>query len=604
MASTQLIYDKEYWNTRQLSFQLFQGVNKVLQGNRENAIELIFDFSNAQFHFPLKLVELFQDLMLHYDNNRFIINKSRALILVKNLDRKNKQSCPSLYLDKLEFRFDKTIFYESADFTNLWCHQISFEETVFHKDAKFAFVDVEEFIYKPYQLDVDVTFYHREKANMAEGKLRGVKNEGCIGTFTFRHHLSGSGKTYFVGVNFKKKAFFQDVNLENVVFSYIDSTSMSNCYFANSFIENTQFYKCEFDYNPNRIALFAFSKQYLYVAIPIVCCLLWGIIYLLNSIDNYPYMYISLPIIIFANIFLTLMSLNLVYMSLMYYVQKASLWLQENFWSFFEIFGSLNHHICVADDDIKHEDIEQQKENFQSLREVYRQLRINHEKHGDWQLAGEFYYSQRYCEVISQMNFFKGQLQHMLLNVHHVVNGFGERWLRALVWVCVTLGIFALFGGEPNRDYVSTKSTPEYLLVAHKPMSNKNASDYNRTHYQEFDESNVTDNNVSKQAHFMLYSKTSYIKEDDNIVFPQKVFAYDDRFNYHYNEQYIPMLKNSFEVKLLHSLSKFVSPFTSSEKQWFQDRSEKAYFRGFAETLFLWLFFGGFILAVKNKIKR
>ena len=598
-----MVSQYNYISTREgaLSFWLFQEIDKYCEDN--DTFDFCFDFSKVVFNDSLQLVKLFDESSDGYQwarENSQDFTKVLDVIQGINVDDSEKP------IYRLHFKFDKAIFHKSVDLTNMRCYKLSFEDTIFHQDAKFAFVGVEEFIYKPYQLDVDVTFYHRERANMAEGKLRG-EVKGGIRAFYFRHHLQGSGKTYFVGVNFQKAAYFQDVNLENVVFSYIDRASMSKCYFANSLLENTQFYKCEFDYMPNRVAPFVFSKQYLHVIIPIFCCSLWVVVYLLNLINEYTDKDIPLPVMIFASIFITLMCLNLGYMSLMYYVQKASSWLNKNIWSFFEIFESLNHHICVADDDIKHEETEQQKENFQSLREVYRQLRINHEKHGDWQLAGEFYYSQRYCEVISQMNFFKGQLQHMLLNVHHVVNGFGERWLRALVWVCVTLGLFALFGGEPNRDYVSTKSTPEYLLVAHKPMSDTNASDYNRTYYQEFNESNVTDNNISEQAHFMLYAKTTYRQsdKDENVTGkPKTIFAYDNRFDYAYTEQYIPMLKNNFGTRILHSLSKFVSPFTSSEKQWFQDRSGKAYLGGFAETMLLWLFFGGFLLAVKNKIKR
>jgi uncharacterized protein YjbI with pentapeptide repeats len=581
-------------NSESLSYWLFQ----VIENNISlDTFDFVFDFSSTEFFYLLKFIELFDENSKGYQwarENSQDFTKVLDVIQGINVDDSEKP------IYRLHFKFDKAIFHKSVDLTNMRCCKLSFEDTIFHQDAKFAFVDVEEFVYKPYQLDVDVTFYHRERANMAEGKLRG-EVKGGIRAFYFRHHLQGSGKTYFVGVNFQKAAYFQDVNLENVVFSYIDRASMSKCYFANSLLENTQFYKCEFDYNKNRMAIFSFSKQYLFILIPFCCLGLWFILYFLNIQPNQWYIF---QIILLFSIILTLMSINLAYMFLMYGLQKISSGLRRthNVFNIFEVFELLNHHICVADDDIKHKETEQQKENFQSLREVYRQLRINHEKHGDWQLAGEFYYSQRYCEVISQMYFFKGQLQHMLLNVHHVVNGFGERWLRALVWVCLTLGLFALFGGEPNRDYVSTKSTPEYLLVAHKPMSDKNAGDHNRTYYQEFDESNVTDKNISEQAHFMLYSKTTYLKKDDNTS--SKVFAYDERFNYHYNEQYIPMLKNSFEVKLLHSLSKFVSPFTSSEKQWFQDRSGKAYFGGFGETMLLWLFFGGFVLAVKNKIKR
>lgn len=563
-------------NSESLSYWLFQ----VIENNISlDTFDFVFDFSSTEFFYLLKFVELFDENSKGYQwarENSKDFTKVLDVIQGINVDDSEKP------IYRLHFKFDKAVFHKSVDLTNMRCHNLSFEDTIFHQDAKFAFVDVEEFVYKPYQLEVDVTFYHRERANMAEGKLRG-EVKGGIRAFYFRHHLQGSGKTYFVGVDFQKAAYFQDVNLENVVFSYIDRDSMSKCYFANSFLENTQFYKCEFDYIQNLHVPLSFlgeMKLYWLLIASIFGyfgCLVWNIMY-------YPLIFL-LPLYIFASAIF----FNSFFMYLLSIIQK--------------IFKDINYHICVAEEKILlKRNSKKQDENFRSLREIYRQLRINHEKHGDWQLAGEFYYSQRYCEIITKEQY-KQFFQSIILHWHHFVNGFGERWLRALVWVCLTLGLFALFGGEPNRDYVSTKSTPEYLLVAHKPMSkDENSGDYNRTYYQEFDESNVTDKNISEQAHFMLYSKTTYLKQDNNTS--PKVFAYDDRFNYHYNEQYIPMLKNSFEVKLLHSLSKFVSPFTSNEKQWFQDRSGKAYFCGFSETMLLWFFFGGFLLAVKNKIQR
>ncbi len=578
-----MVSQYNYISTREgaLSFWLFQEIDKYCEDN--DIFDFCFDFSKVVFNDLLQLVKLFDESSDGYQwarENSQDFTKVLDVIQGINVDDSEKP------IYRLHFKFDKAIFHKSVDLTNMRCYKLSFEDTIFHQDAKFAFVDVEEFIYKPYQLDVDVTFYHRERANMAEGKLRG-DIKGGIRAFYFRHHLQGSGKTYFVGVNFQKAAYFQDVNLENVVFSYIDRVSMSKCYFANSLLENTQFYKCEFDYMPNFPIPFSSYNVKIVALLMIVGLIFYG--------------FISPDIPLLLSIFIALPFVNLIFMPMMYCIQKFSLL------KTLDLFESVNQHICIADDKALVEDFLQkhkkQDENFKSLREIYRQLRINHEKHGDWQLAGEFYYSQRYCEIITQIDI-KQQLQGMVLGIHHVVNGFGERWFRASVWVCVTLGLFALFGGEPNRDYVSTKSTPEYLLVAHKPMSDTNASDYNRTYYQEFNESNVTDKNVSGQAHFMLYSKTTYLYSKDKENEPKDILAYDNRFDYGYSKQYIPMLKNSFEVKLLHSLSKFVSPFTSSEKQWFQDRSSKAYFGGFAETMLLWLFFGGFILAVKNKIKR
>ena len=59
-----------------------------------------------------------------------------------------------------------------------------------------------------------------------------------------------------------------------------------------------------------------------------------------------------------------------------------------------------------------------------------------------------------------------------------------------------------------------------------------------------------------------------------------------------------------FEVKFAHSLSKMIAPFISEEKKWFQDRSSKAYYIGFLETILLWIFFLAFVFAVKNRIRR
>lgn len=575
-----MVSQYSYISTREdaLSFWLFQEIDKYCEDN--DTFDFCFDFSKIVFNDSLQLVKLFDKSSDGYQwarENSKDFTKVLDVIQGINVDDSEKP------IYRLHFKFDKAVFYESIDFENIRCDSLSFEDTIFKKDAKFAFVNVEKFIYKPYQLSVDVTFYNRKRADIEVGKLRG-EIKGGIGSFIFRHHLAGAGKTYFVGVNFEKEAFFQDVNLENVVFSYMDRNSMSKCHFANSFIENTQFYKCEFDYMPNFPIPFGFYNLktiWIFLAVGLI---IWG----------WTYIGIS-PLL---SIFLIFPFVNLIFMPIMYGLQKLSIFKKIDF---FEMFESINHHICVADDKALVKGFlktrKTQDENFKSLREIYRQLRVNHEKHGNWQLAGEFYYSQRYCEIVTQVDVIQ-KLQPFILGVHHVINGFGERWLRALIWFVFTILLFAGFGAIPNQDYVSTKSTPEYFLVAHKPQNRQDSNDSNRTYFQDF--------NLSK-SHFILYSKTNYLQsdKDTNVTDkPKIVYAFDNRFNYEYSEQYIPMLVDRAQIKLLYSLSKFISPFTSNEKQWFQDRNEKAYVYGFIETILLWLFFGGFVLAVKNKIKR
>jgi len=224
----------------------------------------------------------------------------------------------------------------------------------------------------------------------------------------------------------------------------------------------------------------------------------------------------------------------------------------------------------------------------------------------DFQKAGEFFYSQRYTELStslsSPLNKGKWQIgQHLLLSLHHIVNGFGERWLRAFVWFVITLFGFAFFAYTPNKDFISTKSTPEYFLNAYKnPYYQNTNNEENTIANLRFDDSNFA-KYIFEKKDFMLLASVKNRKDEQN----KTIFAYDNRFDYHYTEQYIPMLKNDdTSIFIAHSLSKMIAPFISEEKKWFQDRSEKAYYLGFLETILLWIFFLAFVFAVKNRIRR
>jgi hypothetical protein len=62
--------------------------------------------------------------------------------------------------------------------------------------------------------------------------------------------------------------------------------------------------------------------------------------------------------------------------------------------------------------------------------------------------------------------------------------------------------------------------------------------------------------------------------------------------------------QNSFKIKLIHSFSNMIYPFTPEQKRWFQNISERAIFLSLLESILLWYFVIAFILALWHRIKR
>lgn len=526
---------------------------------------------------------------------------------------------------KLTMSFDKAVFENYPSFDELRCHKLSFSNTIFKKGVRLRHIDVDEVLFEPRELGADATFFHREKANIDEGILRG-KEIGRIGKFKYRHQLEGNGTTFLIGMRFTEKAEFTDCVLDKVQFSYLDEDSMSKCFFANSIIGSAKFYNCTFKYRPNTKTPFHLSedkstiftltelgdkseilKWAILLVLPLV---LLAVSPLLIEIISPPYDFLNThepnAILFFPFVFILAFLYILICVSL--FSATYFMLFLKGFEKISEIVGlKPNHHISTGDDTMVEIDNEHKKTNRETVREIYRQLKLNYESNGDYQQAGEFYYSQRYWEMMGNdsglLKTFSSQL--LLLYISHLINGFGERWFRAFVWFILTITVFA-FLAQPNEDFISTKSTPEYFLNA--------SQETNETCKLYFNESNVTDKSSNK-AHFILIAKTSF--EDGNITYkpngeglsytPDKnktIYAFDNRFDYHYTTQYIPMLKNDYDIKIAYSLSKMIAPFVSEEKKWFQDRSERGYYLGFLESILLWIFFVAFLLAVKNRIRR
>lgn len=513
---------------------------------------------------------------------------------------------------KLVMSFDKAIFDIYPNFDGLRCHKLSFNNTVFEKGARFRHIDVDEVLFEPRRLDADATFFHRKKADIDAGILRG-KEIGKIGRFKYRHQLEGDGTTFLIGMRFTERAEFTDCVLDKVQFSYLDENSLSKCYFANSIIGKARFYNCTFHFSPNFITAFRFienkQKVLAYSALFATPIVIIGLLFFVGSmIEVIFYIFlIMLPfmVVLGGSIFNTSYFMPL--MKLLEKIIDSILELQ------------INRHITTADDSIATQNIspEQNKINRETVREIYRQLKISYSESGDYQKAGEFYYSQRYWETVGDGKGFYGffSSQQLLMDIHHWVNGFGERWLRAFVWFLLTIFGFAFFAYTPNEDFISTKSTPEYFLNAY------NDGDKNKTSKIAFNTDKKTGKieNVNS-SHFMEIATTNYkdssveyIKDKNKSIVAKQTkdinktfYAFDNRFDFYYTSQFIPVLKteNNFDLELTHSLSKMIAPFISEEKKWFQDRSQNAYYLGFLETILLWIFFLAFVFAVKNRIRR
>jgi hypothetical protein len=577
-------WGRNFTDQNYLSLEIFQLLDRHIHQLDENK-SIVFDFSKCKFSFEVHFVELF-DINSHgylytykHSKNFSLINKIISTIeLLEDSISDSQPPCSLIFI------FDNAIFESYPRFNFLRCSELHFKNTIFHKGALFKHLDVEYVLYEPRLLGADATFYHRKKADLAAGILRG-KELGQIATFHYRHALEGSGSTFFIGVKFTKEARFTDAVLDKVQFSHLSEETLSKCFFANSMMEETKFYNCHFPYQLNEWTIFDnegwYKKPFFILIIP-------ALLSLIMWINMNPIFFFVGATIINAFVFM------------------PSMWLLSQI-SFFNI----NKHIAIGDDinvSQKQKPIDA-NDNYHAIREIYRQLRVNFEKHGDYQIAGEFYYSQRYTELLTfGSKFIHSYWQWNLLSIHHVVNGFGERWVRALSWFFITWVGFAFFT-QPNLDFISSKSTPEYFLHAYTDNSDKNLT-YNLA----FNEDNLT-NEMNLSKHFMLLAKTNY-KDEGSTYYcktpklieeknsTKRIFAFDNRFDYAFTEQYIPMLRDDYTTRLAYSLTKMISPFMSEEKNWFTPRSKDAHLLGIFESILLWFFFGAFVLAVKNKIKR
>jgi hypothetical protein len=76
-----------------------------------------------------------------------------------------------------------------------------------------------------------------------------------------------------------------------------------------------------------------------------------------------------------------------------------------------------------------------------SIEELYRYLKLNHEKEGDQKQAGDFHYGE--MEMHRRASPWRRWFPFSWYNLYLLLSGYGERPLRALGWLLGLIGAMA-----------------------------------------------------------------------------------------------------------------------------------------------------------------
>lgn len=573
-------------------FCIFHAPEKLKQGFTEKQNEI---FSEKIEQYIQKQISIGHDIdfsfvVFHLSFN-YKIEAINYCFLWKTRDIINEEKIS--FESDLSVDFSNAVFLEYFRVDNIKCETLIMKDTLFHKGGAIknfrqkAGVYIDKFIFRPYQVDSDfVVDIGRYAGN--DGFIQ-TQYVGIIRNIEFENHKEGEGVIYFIGLNnMLKRANFRNRILDKVSFQNCD---LSECYFLNAKIDKTEFRNCNFpqghiykSYDVLRGKLEQFIPLLLLITIAI------GVFYMFFGNQTYvhmlgdqllTYLYtLKIPILLLLPILILFFFYTIA--SIFLFVEaKISDWGIENSKHGIHTLNILKYigrHFSIADEvklyhilkdnkGINSSDKKQILESFTALSAQYIQLKNNFSKY-DHQMAGNFFYTQRYFELLTSRN--KDQMtERLMLSVHHFVNGFGERFIRPLLWFMLTIVIFSYMfyylGKEQNNSSIhATNMTPQFLL--------------------------------DKKTDFVTYKKLNIKtidKQDKNCSVKYTKKEFQERH-----------LKENYSTALLYSFSRFVSPITSNAKAWFKTEDERIILLGLFETSLLLFFFGAFILALRNRIKR
>ncbi len=431
--------------------------------------------------------------------------------------------------------FTETIFIEYFRMDNLECKKIIFKDTEFHDGGGIKNrngnkeVQIENLIFRPYQLESDFVIDIGKYANDM-GRIES-NHYGVIKKIKFENHKKGKGIVYFIGFN----EYVEEANFRNMILDYVSfqNCDLSKCYFLNAKVDKTEFRNCEFEREKDFLGKYQISVLF----VPFVIIILTIVQYLINS-------YFGADL---DEIESTLNSPNLWIYSFMILI------------GLFLIPFYSKHVILYDEKQIKHKNEKIRQETWEGLSETYKMLRINLSSR-DFQKGGDFFYTQRLSQLFHQ--YSKRRVDTIIYLLHYIVNGFGERYIRPIIWFVLTIIFFS--GMYEKNDFIATDKTPHFLIVDKSEPKQ--------------------DLNYYKKQFFKIYKKNN----DTNIT---RIYISD-------------ALNNNWTTNLTYSASQFVSPFTAKNRGWFKTISSKALMYNLVETILLYFFFGAFLLAVKNRIKR
>lgn len=511
--------------------------------------------------------------------------------------------------------FENTTFKEYVRFIDIQCDELEFLFVKFEKGGALKNrngkhnLDIGTLIFRPFQVENDFVIDIGNCANN-EGFLE-TEKIGRIQNIEFENHKEGNGQVYFVGINqYTEQADFRNRILDKVSFQ---NCNLSNCYFLNAKVDKTEFRNCVFPEIKNHLFVNLLDSKAHIMLMPLFTALVPTLFFMLwlAFLDNQILILASYFFMMPFLIVLWLASFNAISHPLEHIFSGFLTAKKENVLNQIENF---HHHFGVKDEQVLNKFLNELKvdvknldslihrnklqESYLNLIELYRQLKENFDKN-DFQTAGNFFYSQRYLEMITTTRK-KSWLESWILNVHYMVNGFGERFMRPLTLWIATVILFSILPYfapswiqknwlqpilvnkmELNRDYVATPNTPKFLLLEQNLNEQyalfPNSNDKNQSYYPivvwEMD------NNATQ---IILNGE----KIDKEVAI------------------YISTLKNDWQTRFYYSLSHMILPFASENRQWFKEVSQKAIFFGYLESALLWLFSGAFVLALYHRIKR
>jgi hypothetical protein len=355
--------------------------------------------------------------------------------------------------------FKNVTFKQYVRFNDIQCEELEFLNVSFEKggglknrEGKFT-LDIGHLIFRPFQVENDFVIDLGNYANK-DGFLE-TEKIGRIREIEFENHKEGSGQIYLIGINqYTEVAHFKNKILDRVSFQNCD---LSNCYFLNAKIDKTEFRNCIFPEIRNHKYVneiagkeSAYSLIFIGITFPIAFGML-----VFGSFDlSVSWIFFLYLVTLIGYIPLLLYAFSAVFHPIEYYVSYYMPSYKNNILNSVKNF---HHHIGVSDENQINQELHKffkkskQDDNYLiernrlqqsyfNLIELYRQLKENFDKN-DFQTAGSFFYSQRYMEMIS-VTYKKTFFESWVLNIHYAVNGFGERFVRPLVLLIMTLIAF------------------------------------------------------------------------------------------------------------------------------------------------------------------